>query len=297
MSSPSQKRRPDNRPIGARPTGRATGPATQNARPTERVARGPVGPRKPPPPTRDDRRLMLIVGGIVAAVAVIIGGFVLLNSGKGGGSPVPTIAAGAPVGASAAAGSSAAAVDLSKCPTAAPAPLAATDTATVTLQTAKGNIVIAIKGSLAPNATGNFVALAQCGYYDGVVFHRLVPGFVIQGGDGQYGRSSNLDSTQVGRGGPGYTITDDPVTATYHRGTVAMARSSAPNSQGSQFFIVLNDGAAQALAQVNTYAIMGEVTSGLDAVDAIGAMPNAGEAKGNAAINPLPIIKATVTRP
>jgi cyclophilin family peptidyl-prolyl cis-trans isomerase len=174
--------------------------------------------------------------------------------------------------------------------------MAAADTATVTFATAKGDIVIKVTGSLAPNATGNFVALAACGFYDGVVFHRLVPGFVIQGGDGQYGRAPNVDATQVGTGGPGYTITDDPVTTPYGRGTVAMARTSQPNSQGSQFFIVLSDQAASALAAANTYAIMGEVTSGMDAVDAIGAMPNSGE-PDNAALDPLPITKATVTRP
>jgi len=183
------------------------------------------------------------------------------------------------------------------CPTSAPAPMAAADTATVTFATAKGDIVIKITGSLAPNATGNFVALAACGFYDGVVFHRLVPGFVIQGGDGQYGRAPNVDAAHVGGGGPGYTITDDPVTTPYKRGTVAMARSSKPNSQGSQFFIVLKDQAAGALAAANTYAIIGEVTSGMDAVDAIGAMPNAGESANNAALDPLPITKATVTRP
>jgi cyclophilin family peptidyl-prolyl cis-trans isomerase len=174
--------------------------------------------------------------------------------------------------------------------------MAAADTATVTFATAKGDIVIKITGSLAPNATGNFVALAACGFYDGVVFHRLVPGFVIQGGDGQYGRAPNVDATQVGTGGPGYSITDDPVTKPYRRGTVAMARSSLPNSQGSQFFIVLSDQAAPALASANTYAIIGEVTSGMDAVDAIGAMPNSGE-PDNAALDPLPITKATVARP
>ena len=189
-----------------------------------------------------------------------------------------------------------AATSASGCPTSAPAPMAATDTATVTLSTAKGDIVIKVTGSLAPHATANFVALAACGFYDGVVFHRLVPGFVIQGGDGEFGRVPNVDASQVGTGGPGYTITDDPVTTQYKRGAVAMARTSQPNSQGSQFFIVLNDGAAGALASVNTYAIVGEVTSGMDAVDAIAAMPNSGE-PDNAALNPLPITTATVTHP
>jgi cyclophilin family peptidyl-prolyl cis-trans isomerase len=196
---------------------------------------------------------------------------------------------------SAAAGTGAGA-GVTGCPTSAPPPMAATDTATVTLATSKGNIVIKVTGSLAPHATGNFVALAACGFYDGVVFHRLFPGFVIQGGDGQFGRVPNVDASQVGTGGPGYTITDDPVTTPYKRGTVAMARTPQPNSQGSQFFIVLSDAAASALASANTYAIMGEVTSGMDVVDAIAAMPNSGS-PDNAALDPLPITTATVTRP
>ena len=182
------------------------------------------------------------------------------------------------------------------CPKSAPAPLAADDTATITLATEKGDVVIEVKGSLAPNAVGNFVALAECGFYDGVVFHRLVPGFVIQGGDGQYGRKPNVDPNLVGTGGPGYTITDDPVTTPYARGTVAMARTQAPNSEGSQFFIVTDDGAKAALESANTYAILGTVVSGMDAVDAIVAMPNSGE-PANAALEPIAITKTTVTRP
>jgi cyclophilin family peptidyl-prolyl cis-trans isomerase len=229
---------------------------------------------------------LLALAGVVA---------VLVGACSGSATPVPPIAAPSAAGPSASAAASADAGSTA-CPTSAPAPMAAGDTATVTLATSKGNIVIKVTGSLAPHATGNFVALAACGFYDGVVFHRLVPGFVIQGGDGQYGRTPNVDITQVGHGGPGYTITDDPVTATYKRGTVAMARSSQPNSQGSQFFIVLSDGAAPALASANTYAIMGDVTAGMDVVDAIAAMPNSGE-PDNAALDPLPITKATVARP
>lgn len=240
-------------------------------------------------------RNSLAIAGVMA---------LLVGACSGSATPVPPIAA--PSGAAAPSASAPSAAPASPaasaatgptgCPTSAPAPMAAADTATVTLATAKGNIVIKITGSLAPNATGNFVALASCGFYDGVVFHRLVPGFVIQGGDGQFGRAPNVDTAQVGRGGPGYTITDDPVTTPYKRGTVAMARSSLPNSQGSQFFIVLSDGAAPALASANTYAIMGEVTSGMDVVDTIAAMPNSGE-PANAALDPLPMTKATVARP
>ena len=166
-----------------------------------------------------------------------------------------------------------------------------------TIETTKGQIVVEFDDVATPKAAGNFIKLARQGFYDGVIFHRVIPGFVVQGGDGQYGRAPNVDAAHVGGGGPGYTITDDPVTTPYRRGIVAMARTSKPNSQGSQFFIVLKDEAGSALAAVNTYAILGEVTSGMDVVDAIGAMPNKGESAGNAALDPLPITNATVTRP
>ena len=176
---------------------------------------------------------------------------------------------------------------------------ALSDARTVTITTAKGTIVIAVKGSLSPIATGNFVELAQCGYYDGVVFHRLVPDFVIQGGDGQYGREPNVDPNLVGTGGAPYTIKDEPVTTTYKRGTVAMARTSQPDSVTSQFFIVLSDSAAQALAnpQYNNYQIVGEVTSGMDVVDAIAAMPNSGASTGNLATDPVAMTRVTVSNP
>ncbi len=215
----------------------------------------------------------------------------LLGACSGGATSVPSHAPSPATSAAASTGTGS-----TGCPTSAPAPMAAADTATVTLATAKGNIVIKVTGSLAPNATGNFVALAACGFYDGVVFHRLMPGFVIQAGDGQYGRAPNLDAARIGTGGPGYTIMDDPVTTPYRRGTVAMARIPAPNSQGSQFFIVLTDGAAPALAAANPYAIMGEVTSGMDVVDTIAAMPNSGGQEG-LALEPVAITKVTVTRP
>ncbi len=91
-----------------------------------------------------------------------------------------------------------------------------------------------------------------------------MPGFVIQGGD------PNGDGT----GGPGYTIPDETVVGEYGRGVVAMARTSQPDSAGSQFFIVLDDGARDALDQFRTYVIFGNVVSGMDVVDKIAAMPN-----------------------
>jgi cyclophilin family peptidyl-prolyl cis-trans isomerase len=185
-----------------------------------------------------------------------------------------------------------------ECPTSEPAPLPAGETRDVTIATSLGDIVINVEADLSPIAAGNFVALSECGYYDGVVFHRLVPGFVIQGGDGEHGRAPDVDPNLVGTGGPGYTITDEPVTTEYGRGTVAMARSSGPNSVGSQFFIVLDDQAAAALADpsYNNYQIIGTVTSGMEVVDEIAAMPNSG-GQSNAALQPIPMADVTVSTP
>ena len=160
------------------------------------------------------------------------------------------------------------------------------DTATVTMQTSKGAITIKVEGALGPSAAGNFVALARCGFYEGVTFHRLVPGFVIQGGDPKGN----------GTGGPGYTIDDDPVTTPYARGVVAMARTQAPHSEGSQFFIVLDDVARPALQDKNNYAIFGRVTAGMASVDAIAAMPNSG-GQENQALQPVQMTKLTVSTP
>ena len=160
------------------------------------------------------------------------------------------------------------------------------DTATVTMQTSKGAITIKVEGALGPSAAGNFVALARCGFYEGVTFHRLVPGFVIQGGDPKGN----------GIGGPGYTIDDDPVTTHYGRGVVAMARTPAPHSEGSQFFIVLDDAAQTALQDKNNYAIFGRVTAGMATVDAIAAMPNSG-GQENQALQPVQMTKLTVSTP
>jgi peptidyl-prolyl cis-trans isomerase B (cyclophilin B) len=173
------------------------------------------------------------------------------------------------------------------CPTSEPAALPAGATRTVTIETSKGTMTFDLQADLSPIAVGNFVALAECGFYDGVVFHRLVPNFVIQGGD--------PDGT--GTGGPGYTITDEPVTTEYRRGTVAMARTREPNSVGSQFFVVLVDEARESLALANTYQIIGEVTEGMDVVDAIAAMPNSGDQTGNQALEPVAMDRVTVSEP
>jgi cyclophilin family peptidyl-prolyl cis-trans isomerase len=170
------------------------------------------------------------------------------------------------------------------CPTQAPAALPPGETRSVSIGTRKGDFVVTVRADLSPVAAANFVALAECGFYTGVVFHRLVPGFVIQGGD----------RTGTGGGGPGYTIRDERVTTPYTRGTVAMARSTAPNSQGSQFFIVLSNN--NSLAQTNTYAIFGTVTSGMETVDAIAAMRNGGP-PSNIALDPVAMDRVTVSKP
>jgi peptidyl-prolyl cis-trans isomerase B (cyclophilin B) len=207
------------------------------------------------------QRLPLVLGIGVIAVAVVAAALFLSG-------PLGQTAAAGPRG--------------TNCPTAQPAALAAGQTRTVTIATPKGNIVIKVEGALSPIAAGNFVALASCGFYDGLVFHRVVPNFVIQGGD----------PNGTGSGGPGYKIADEPVTQTYKRGTVAMARSNAPNSQGSQFFIVVADAAAGSLTVGNNYAIFGSVVTGMDAVDAIVSAADA-----ELPTHPIAMTSVTVSNP
>jgi cyclophilin family peptidyl-prolyl cis-trans isomerase len=162
------------------------------------------------------------------------------------------------------------------CPTSAPA--AFTGTATVTMTTNYGDMVIKVDGSLGANAAGAFLALAKCGYYNNIIFHRVIPTFVIQAGDGTYARLPNLGApARFGTGGPTWTITDDPVKVAYKRGTIAMANkgSGAPNSGNSQFFMVLADDSFP--AGTTGYSIFGNVTSGLDVMDKIANVPTGGE--------------------
>ncbi len=154
----------------------------------------------------------------------------------------------------------------------------------VRLITEKGDIIIGLFTESSPVAAENFLNLTTGGYYDGTTIHRLVPGFVIQGGDPE----------GTGQGGPGYTIVDEPVVGRYGRGIVAMARTPQPDSQGSQFFIVLDDTAEGALTAAQYgYAIFGRVIEGMDVVDAIAGMPNSGQ-PDNIALEPVTILTATV---
>ena len=139
---------------------------------------------------------------------------------------------------------------------------------TATIATDKGTIEIELLATSAPKAAANFIDLARKGYFDGVVFHRLVPGFVIQGGDGEHGHLDRLDRARLGTGGPGYRFADEPFEGDYLRGTVAMA-NAGPNTNGSQFFICLADLSGGRLPK--KYTLFGQVTKGMDVVDAIAA--------------------------
>ncbi|MET0883212.1 MAG: peptidylprolyl isomerase [Acidimicrobiales bacterium] len=140
--------------------------------------------------------------------------------------------------------------------------LDAAKTYSATLHTNHGDIDIVFHPEHSPNTVNNFVILARDGFYDGVIFHRVVPGFVVQGGD----------PTGTGTGGPGYKFRDElDGPGTYSRGMVAMA-NAGPNTNGSQFFICLAD-----VKLPHSYTIFGEVTSGMDAVDSVAAAPRRGE--------------------
>jgi hypothetical protein len=181
------------------------------------------------------------------------------------------------------------ATNASGCPSSQPAPLAAGEQRQIVMSTSMGEITLVLEADLSPIAVGNFVALAECGFYDNVIFHRIAymqdgTPFVIQGGD----------PTGTGTGGPGYKIKDEPVMGEYARGVLAMARSAAPDSQGSQFFIVLDDGAQPPLESARTYAILGRVTAGMDVVDAIAAVER--DAQDRPVI-PVTILSTTVSTP
>jgi len=126
----------------------------------------------------------------------------------------------------------------------------------VTISTDKGTIVADLDARIAPLSVNNFVTLATDGFYDGLTFHRVEPGFVIQGGCPE----------GSGRGGPGWRFADEPVQGDYTRGAVAMA-NAGPDTNGSQFFVCLEDLSGRL---PKNYNLFGHVVEGLDVVDAIG---------------------------
>ena len=135
------------------------------------------------------------------------------------------------------------------------------------LETTFGTIKIKFFEDKAPVHVENFIKLAKEGFYNGTSFHRVIPGFMIQGGDPN---SKNQDQRHShGTGGPGYTIDAEFNDTRHSRGILSMARSTEPNSAGSQFFIVVKD----SFFLDRNYTAFGEVTSGMDAVDAIVSVP------------------------
>jgi peptidyl-prolyl cis-trans isomerase B (cyclophilin B) len=161
------------------------------------------------------------------------------------------------------------------------APLAAGKTFTVTLETNCGAIGIRLATARAPKTAASFASLVRQGFYDGLTFHRIVPGFVIQAGDPR----------GDGQGGPGYQIVEKPPSRLrYTHGVVAMAKTQAdpPGSSGSQFFIVTGPDAQLP----PDYALVGTVRSGFDAVDRIGALPTGSDERPT---TPVIIGKATLS--
>jgi cyclophilin family peptidyl-prolyl cis-trans isomerase len=130
---------------------------------------------------------------------------------------------------------------------------------TAEMVTTKGTIRIALDPIVAPNTVNSFVFLARYHYYDGIVFHRVIPGFVLQGGD----------PTGTGTGGPGYRFDDElPKPGRYELGSLAMA-NAGPNTNGSQFFIISGPSGVRLPPQ---YSLFGKVVAGLDVVAAIDAV-------------------------
>ena len=137
----------------------------------------------------------------------------------------------------------------------------------VIIETNFGNIEFNLLPELAPETVRNFVKLAESEFYNGSLFHRVIPGFMIQGGDPNT-KKPELRA-QWGMGGPGYTINAEFNSRSHLRGIVSMARSQDPNSAGSQFFIVTTD----STFLDREYTVFGEVTQGMDVADKIVNLP------------------------
>ena len=133
---------------------------------------------------------------------------------------------------------------------------------TVNIETNFGKISFKLLPELAPETVRNFIKLSQSGFYDGTLFHRVIPGFMIQGGDPNT-KTDNKGSW--GMGGPGYNIKAEFSSRSHLRGIVSMARSQDPNSAGSQFYIVTAD----STFLDRQYTVFGEVTEGMDVADKI----------------------------
>jgi peptidyl-prolyl cis-trans isomerase B (cyclophilin B) len=191
-----------------------------------------------------------------AALAIVLASAALLAAGCGGGSSdTPTSASGGCKTVDAPAPRD---PGRHSAPT---EPLPSGSTTTLTFDTSCGSFTVTLDPASAPNASASLAALAKSGYFDDTIFHRVVPGFIAQGGD----------PTQSGTGGPGYSTVDPPPsTAKYTKGVVAMAKTETEpaGTSGSQFFVVT--GADAGLTP--DYAIVGKVTDGMDTVLRIDAL-------------------------
>jgi peptidyl-prolyl cis-trans isomerase B (cyclophilin B) len=134
------------------------------------------------------------------------------------------------------------------------------------IETKLGNIELQFFPEVAPNHVNNFIELARKGFYDGTIFHRVIPGFMIQGGDPN---TKNPDRSRHGMGSPGYTIKAEFNERPHKRGTLSMARAASPDSAGSQFFICV----AEASFLNKQYTVFGEVVSGMEVADKIVSQP------------------------
>jgi peptidyl-prolyl cis-trans isomerase B (cyclophilin B) len=155
----------------------------------------------------------------------------------------------------------------------------------VVLKTSCGDITIRLDQKASPKTAASFAGLAKSGFFDDTVFHRIVPGFVIQGGD----------PTATGTGGPGYSTRDvPPAGTTYKKGTVAMAKTQTepPGTAGSQFYIVT----APDAGLPPEYALLGKVVKGQDVVDAIGELGDPASGEAGTPVQPVVIERATVRK-
>ncbi len=134
------------------------------------------------------------------------------------------------------------------------------------IETKLGNITLKFFPDVAPGHVKNFIDLAKKGFYDGTTFHRVIPGFMIQGGDPN---SKDPNKSKHGQGGPGYTIKAEFNDRPHKRGTLSMARAGHPDSAGSQFFICVKDSPFLD----KQYTVFGEVESGIEVVDKIVSQP------------------------
>lgn len=153
---------------------------------------------------------------------------------------------------------------------------------TAVIKTSMGTIKLKFFPGVAPGHVENFKKLAKSGFYNGTTFHRVIPGFMIQGGDPN---SKSDDRSTHGMGGPGYEIAAEFNDKKHNRGRLSMARSQDPDSAGSQFFICVKD----SFFLDNQYTVFGEVTEGMDVVDKIAS------AKKDGSDNPLEKIEMEVT--